>query len=316
MIQQSTYAVPREDLGVAFHEFDNAAEGFVAEQVLPVMTVQKKAATISVIKRTNIKRADAKHANGAVFNRVSLIAADLDYSCQDYGLEEQVTDTDRENYINDFDADMEATQSIVRKIKVEQEIRAATALFNATTFSGPDLYTDVSAAPWDNIASGVMGHVNAAVEKVRRNTGAVADSMLIGPVTLNNILANTGILARFPGVTVLTYDLLMANLAAILNLRNLFVGKSVYDSAKEGQVFASGDIFSDDYALIFKRQVGATKANPGLGRILLWDPISGELTPVESYREEQTKSDIIRCNQFCQEKLFDPYFGHLLKVDA
>ena len=316
MIQQSSYAVPREDLGVAFHEFDNAAEGFVAEQVLPVMPVRKKAATISVITRTNIKRANTTHANGAVFNRVNLEASDLAYSCMDYGLEGQLTDTDRENYANDFDAEMETTESVVRKIKVEQEIRVATALFNTGTWTGSDLYTDVSGAPWDAAGSDVMGHVAAAIEKVRKNTGVTPDSMLIGPVTLNNILGNTAIKARFPGIGVLTYDIFLANLGGILNIRNLYVGKGVYDSGREGQAFASADIFSDDYALIFKRQNGATKAAPGLGRILLWDPISGELTPVELYREEQTKSDIIRCNQFCEEKIFDEYFGHLLKVDA
>jgi len=315
MIQQTTYAVPREDLGEALHEYNPASDGFIAQEILPVRVVKKKAATVSVVIRENLKRADAIHANGSAFHRITMTTEDLAYACKDYGLEGPLTDDDRENFDNDFDAELETTMHVERSLLIEQEIRVAAKVFNTTTFTGAALYTDVSSAPWDAAGSGAIGHVADAREKVRKNTGYAADSMVIGPVTLNNLLKNTAILGKFPGATIITEAMLRANLAGILGIQNLFVGNEIYDSAIEGQSFSGADIWSDDYALIFKRQEGPVSSG-GLGRTILWGRMSPNNITVASYREEQTESDIYRVRHYLDEKIFDPYFGHLLKIDA
>jgi hypothetical protein len=315
MIQATSYAVVRDDLGEAVREANLSAEGCIATQILPVRKTKKKAAAIPVISRENMKRSDAKHANGAAFNRANGAVTDVEYSCKDYGLEGQLTDTDRENYGNDFDAEIETTAIIENKIAMEREIRVAAKIFNTTTWTGAALYTDVSAAPWDAAGSDVIGHVGAAKNKVRTGTGYKANSLIIGAVTLQNILNNTAIKARFVGVDVVTEAILRANMAAIFGLKNLIVGEKVYDSAAENQDFVGADIWSDDYAMICKINEGSTISG-GIGRTILWELITADLATVDMYREEQTKSDIIRVNEFTDEKIFDAAFGHLLKVDA
>lgn len=312
-IQQTTKAVGRADLGAAVKEFYGGLIGYAAEMILPAKDVSKESSYLAVIVRENLKRADAKHANGSAYNRVNLIAEDLQYACKDYGLEGVLTDKDRANYVDDMESEVETVQNIFTKIMLEQEIRVATAIFNTTTFTGADLYTDVSSAPWDAAGSDAIAHIIAAAEKVRKNTGIRPDCMAIGAVTLTNLLNNTGIKNRFPGAPLLTYDMLKAALASIVGLQEVIVGDKVYDGAKEGQTFSSSDIWSDDYALIFKRSSGPLNGG-GLGRILRWNSMSNNL--VEQYREEQSKGDVFRVCQYQDEKIFDPYFGHLLKVDA
>ena len=315
MIQQATYAVPREDLGEALHEYNPAGEGFIATEVLPIKTVRKKAATVSVITRENLKRADVKHANGSAFNRINMTIEDLAYACIDRGLEGGLTDDDRENYADDFDAELETTMQVERHLLIEQEIRVATMLFNTSTWTGAPLYTDNSAAPWDAAGSAVIAQILAAKEMVRVNTGYTADSMLIGPVSMQNLLLNTGIRGCFVGVTILTEAMLRANIGSIFGIQNLYVGNEIYDSALEGQTFVGADIWSDDYALVFKKQVGPTSSG-GLGRSILWDRMSPGNITVAQYREEQTESDIFRARHYIQEKVFDAYFAHLMKIDA
>lgn len=315
MIQQSTRATPREDLGVAFHEYNPGTDGFVAEIALPPIPVSKKAATMGVITRENLKRATTDHANGSAFGRVTLISEDKAYQCKDHGLEIALTDEDRATYESDYDAEYESVQSITRKMYVEREIRAATALFNTTTWTGADLYTDRSAAPWDAAASDAIGHITAAITKVLTNTGVLPDSMLISRATLENLLLNTAILARFPGAALITRAMLEQALAAIFGLSNLIVGWAGYDSGAEGQNFSAGTIWSDDYALIFKRHTGG-RATPGLGRIVEWTGVDNGIGQVVQYREEQVEGDIFRVRDFSTEWVFDPYFAHLLKVDA
>jgi len=315
MIQQSTRSVPREDLGVAFHEYDPADDGFVSEIALPPIPVGKKAATMGVITRENLKRADSNHANGAAFNRVNLISEDKSYRCKDHGLEIPLTDEDRATYATDYDAEYESVQSITRKMYIEREIRVKDAMFDTALFTGADLYTDHSAAPWDAAASDAIGHITAAINIVLANTGVLPDTMLIGRPTLENLLLNTAILARFPGAAAVTREMLIANLTAIFGLSNLIVGWAGYDSANEGQDYSSGTIWNEDYALIYKRHTGG-RATPGLGRIVEWTGIQNGRDQVIQYREEQTESDIFRVRDFSDEWIFDPYFGHLLLVDA
>lgn len=322
MIQQTTRSTPRLDLGIAFHEFSPEGMTFAAELALPTLDVAKEAATISVITRENARTVDNKHANGATYGRVHLGSEDKSYSTADYGLEGQLTDHDRERFMSDYDAEVETVGVVKTQMLMAKEIRAAAALFNTTTWpSGTSsLYTDVSSAPWDTAASGVIAHVAAAVEQVRKNTGIKADTMLIGPVTFNSLKLNTGLLAKFSSnPAVLTPEVWKRFIASLLDLQEIIVADGVYNSAAEGQVATMADIWSDDYALVFKKQRGSI-ASPGLGRTLRWTGSSGSLINgldnVEQYREEQTKSDIFRITEYVGELICDAYFGHLLKVDA
>jgi len=314
-IQQSTRSVPREDLGVAFHEYNPGTEGFVADIALPPIPVGLKAATMGVITRENLKRADSNHANGASFNRVNLISEDKSYACKDHGLEIPLTDEDRSTYETDYDAEYESVQSVTRKMYIEREIRVKDALWNTTTFTGSDLYTSWAAAPWDVVGSDAIGHIRTAITTILANTGVLADTMLIGRATMESLLLNTAIVARFPGVQVLTRAMLESNLAAILGLTNLIVGWAGYDGANEGQVYETGTIWNEDYALIYKRHT-AGRATPGLGRVVEWTGIQNGRDQVVQYREEQTESDIFRVRDFSYEWIFDPYFGHLMLIDA
>ena len=314
-IQQAIRSVPREDLGVAFHEYDPSMDGFVANEAMPPIPVAKEAATMGVITRENLKRADANHANGAVFNRVTLISEDKSYRCKDHGLEGQLTDKDRATYATDYDAEYETVQSVTRKMYVEREIRVKTTLFNTTTWTGADLFTDNSGAPWDAAGSGVIAQIAAAKTKVRLNTGVLPDTLLIGQTAMENLLANTGIIARFPGAPLVTEAMIRNALAAVFGLQNLIVGRAGYDSAIEGQDYTGAEIWVDDYALVYKRHTGG-RATPGLGRIVEWTGVDNGLGQVKEYREEQTESDIFRVRDFSDEWVFDKYFGHLMQIDV
>ena len=315
MIQQAVRGTPREDLGVAFHEYDTSKEGFIADIALPPTTVGKKAATMGVITRENIKRANADHANGAAFNRVTLISEDKSYACKDHALEGQLTDEDRSTYETDYDAEYETVQSTTRKMYIEREIRVAAAMFNTTTFAGAALYTDNSGSPWDNIATQIIAQVIAAKRRVRLNCGVMPDTMLIGQISMENLLLNTEIRAQFPGAPLITLAMIQQAMSAIFGLQNLVVGQIGYDSADEGLDFSGSECWSDDYALIYKRHTGG-RATPGLGRNIEWNGVDGGLGFVKEYREEQTESDIFRVRDFSFEWIFDAYFGHLMKIDV
>lgn len=315
MPRYDTYATPRADLGEAIREFDLKAQLFIAVECLPLKGVKKKASTMSVHTRESLlKRADAKRAPRSAYNRIGVELEDLAYECKEYGLEGPLEDSERSNFESDFDAELETTEAVEHKLLSEQEIRVATLLFNTTTWTGAALYTNNSAAPWATAASGVIAHVLAAKAKVRDNTGVEPNALIISGTTLDNLLKNDGILARFPGAAVINEKMIRANLAAILGLEKLIVGKKRYDSAKEGQAFSSSTIWSDSYAMVAKISTGSVLSDPGLGKTMLWTADSPSNVVVEEYREEQTRSDIFRVRHNLVEKVFDKYFAHLMLI--
>jgi hypothetical protein len=314
-LNYATYAVPRADLREAIMEFDPTTAGFITTEILPIKGVKRKAATLSVMVRENLKRVDTKHANGSAYNRFRTKLEDKAYACENHGLEEPLTDEDRANYDNDFDAELEIAMLCQQRLLIEQEIRTAALIFNTTTWTGSALYTDVSATPWDAAASDAIAHILAAKGKVRVNTGMEPNALVIGAATMDNLLGNTGIKNRFPGAPIITEAMLRTQMASIFGLDKLIVGKRIYDSANEGQTFTGSYIWSDDYAMVCRVNEGSLRAG-GLGRTLLWDAYAPDNVMVDQYREEQTKSDIIRVEQYVDEFIMDPYFGHLLKVDA
>ena len=314
-VQQTSYAVPRADLGEAFREFAPDGQRFIAEQILPVREVTKKAATLSVIRRENLKRADTKHANGSTFNRINMTTEDMAYACADCGLEIPVTDDDRENYASDFDCELESVEVLKQAMLMEREVRVKALILNTTTWTGSGLTTDVSAAPWATSTSDVIAHVLAAKEKVRIGTGSTPNALILGEAALCHLLMNSKVTGRFPGATIITEEMLRQQMAALFGLTKLIVGGVVYDSAKEGQTFSGSDIWGSTYAMVARIQDGSTKVNGGLGRSLVWSPIDQGIESIVEYREEQTESYIYRSREYRQEKVFDPYFGHLLKIN-
>jgi hypothetical protein len=318
MISQGTYAAPRADLGEALHEFRDTQVQYVGTQLLPVLGVKKDKATLSVVTREDaMTRVDVKRAKRGAYNRAGLTTEDLEYSTEEYGLEGPLEDSEREKYASDFDAELEVSQMTMLRVLREQEIRIKDLVFNTTTWTGSDLYTDVSSAPWDAAGSDAIGHVRAAREKVRRATGLEPDTMLIGKVTMNNLLANTAIIARLQYVAMAGEQALRDALPEILGLKRILVGDHVYNATPEGGTISVTDIWADDYAFIAVTAMnGGGPLVPCVGRTVLWESDSPQNATVEQYREEQTRSDIFRVRQYTDEKIFDPYFAHLLKVDA
>jgi hypothetical protein len=312
-IQYSSYGTPRADLGAAFHEFQ--LPGLVADMVFPPLLVPRKAASLSVVTRENAKLASAAHQNGAGFDRVNVATEDMSYSCVDRGLEGMLTNDDRRNYSRDFDAEVETIQNIKTRILLGREYRVAAAALNTSTFTGAALYTDNSTDAWNEAATSIIADVQAAAEVIRKNTGTPREQLrlVVGAALLPYFQTNTEIKSMFSGVAILTVNALQNQIASILGIGSVVFAGASYNSADEGQAFTGTDIWADDYALLFKPHTGGL-ASSGLGRLIVWSEMADAEPTILQYREEQTDSDIFRCRIYDQEKIFDPYFGHLMKI--
>lgn len=317
IVNYPTYSTPRLDLAEAVHEYRRDAEDFVVLKMLPQLGLPRQSATMSVVIRESLlERADVRRAKNGTYNRSDFQVEDRTYTTTERGLEGRLGDDDRRKYVNDFDAEFETARMTEERLLKEQEIRGMELLFNTTTWFGSDLYTDRSGAPWDAVGSDVIGHVTAAKEKVRRMTGMEPDTLLIGRVTWENIKLNTAILARIVGIVITTQEVLEQSIAGVLGIKRILIGQGVYNSAAEGETLVVTDIWADDYAMVAVTAMGQRLVEPCVGRTILWDEDSPENITVEEYREAQTRSNVFRVRHHVEEKILDPFFAHLMKVDA
>lgn len=319
---QITRTAPRAGLGRAFWEHLLKPENFVATRALPFVPVPEKNAKFSIVESAAMLRPeDIKRTPGAAFARLEGGTGELSYNCEQLAAEFKLPDEDRALLRLDLQADMMAINFLVAQLKIALEQTAASTLFNTTTWTGTDYFTDAATdnGPWDDggASSTPVADVMAAKEKVRALTGIEPNAMIISAVQLKNLMNNSDIQEKIKYSSAVTYDNILNILPAVFGLDEILVGKGTYNSTAEGQTKSIGDIWSDDYAFVFvKAPEGADFVTPCVGRTFLWDDVSAGNGQIKTYREEGTHSTIYQVMQSVDQKIISADFGHLIKVDV
>ena len=140
--------------------------------------------------------------------------------------------------------------------------------------------------------------------------------MILSSLHLKNLRANVIIKAQFPGVPVITEQVVLSSLPAIFGIPKLLIGSGVYNSADEGATLSVSPIWDDDSCWIGVTAEGDDLAAPCVGRTMQWDAFGGTGLEWELYTEKQTKTDIWQVEHWTDEKIFDAYFGHRLIIDT
>jgi len=311
-----THAAPRIELGVAMREFIQQADEFIGHRVLPGLMVPKKTAYFSKLEREGFLRTcDVKRVARSGYNRDTFSATDDSYACIERGLEGPLDDDEREFYMGDFDAEVATVETITRRVLTDYENDIEAAVFNTSTWTGGSLTTSVS-TEWSTTTSNPMNDVKGAKEYVRSATGIDANTLIISKKVYNNLLVNEYILERMQYAVVTNQGTVESNLAGILGLEKILVGKGVYNSAKEGQDATITDIWDDEYAMVCL--TGNEDDNlmvPQLGRTFIWSadaPVEAGGCLVEQYRDEKVRGDVYRARMHTDEIIFDSSYGHLL----
>lgn len=312
-------ATARPDLKAAVIEHMGQEDQFVGVKAFPVFDTEKKAGTFPKVTRESIMRTtDTKRSVRSGYNRDGFDVEEGTFACEENGTEQPLDDGERALYKDQFNAELVATKIATNRILMNQEIRIKTILQNTSTFTGSDLYTDVSSsAPFDTAASDVLGAVRAGKAKVRANSGVPANALIISETVREWLKSNTGIKDSIKYVKELTDQELNNALATLFGLKYVLVGGSMYNSAKEGQTFSGSYIWSSLYAMICRvADDPLDLSQPGIGRTFNWISDASENVIVEEYRDETIRSDVYRVRQYTDEILVDAYFGHLLKIDS
>jgi len=315
----SSLATQRPDLAT-FLEFDLESEknGYVATQVFPVIDVQSQAGNFGKIPIEQLlQQRDTKRAPGSGYARGTWTFDKAVYATEEHGAEEPVDDREAKMYSEYFVAEQISTLRAFSAVLRNAEQRVADAVFNTTTWTGSSLTTAV-ATPWSTLASAVpITNVEAAVQKVYDNSGLWANALIINRKVFRNLRNCSSIIDRInasgAGSPSKASDVTVEMLKAVFDLDYVIVAGTSKNGAKEGQTASPSQIWSSSYAMVCKIATSPDMREPCIGRTFHWSQDGSSIGgTVETYREEKSRSDIIRVRHDVDEVTLYAEAGHLL----
>lgn len=315
-------AVLRADLRGVQEEAFNYSAGFIGAKALPPLPVMARAGQYPRIQidAGNLLRDETKgRGPGAPYPRVQRAVTTDTYTCQEYGLEELVDDSERNDYSRFFDMEAQAVKNIMRQVQLAHERRAATLLTNRANWTATTSATAYTAA---NIATFNLGLDVDICKQAINSRGESADNLtaVMSLNTFNLVRASTQLQNRIRG-TISTDSMLVLSKEAVadaLGLKQVLVGNNFYDTTAQGVTSSLSAIWPDSVIWIGSVAPfsGAESYFSGGAAATLFWQTDGDIFQTETYREEARRSEVVRCRQYTAEKIINSNAGQLLATQS
>jgi hypothetical protein len=310
-------SVLRADLNGLVEEALNTESTFIGTRLMPPMPVVAKAGQYPVLKINAGKmlRGEVRRRGPTSTYARTEGAWEYDtYSCFEYGLERLVGDVDQADVGRFFDLEATTSKLVQRQLLLAHERRVAAKMFSTSNFS---LTTSATAYTTTNLTSfDIAFDVDLAKLEISKRGESTAVSDLVAVMSEALYLRarqSTRLQNRIRGTasTDSTLSLDPAAMAEALGVREVLIGRNAYDTTLQGASASSlSSIWSDSYLWIGKAAAGDYFSG-GAGRTLFWQE-DGSIIRVESYREEQNRSTVIRVRHTTDEKIINANAGQLL----
>lgn len=172
-------------------------------------------------------------ANYAPANQITWEMSISSYTLQKHSLKDSISDDDRDNTDAPIDLDVDTTEFLTDKIQLREEYEAAKLLFTTTTFSNNASLTTQSSWKYNTSTSAPIQNVLSATGAIIRNSGIRPNTAVMGFGVLEALKENPNVYGRiqYTDRAIITEDLL----AALFDLKKVYVGTAVYDTSKEGE---------------------------------------------------------------------------------
>ncbi len=302
----------RPDLGAIVMEYvEDIVSQPIGLRVMPLFPTTEKSSTYPVIPaEALLETPDTSRAPRGLYNRSDWEYERGKYITSEHGWEEPVDDTERallEGEASPGLADFIGTKRAWGIIMRGQEKRIASAVFNDANFTAHAVTNE-----WDDALNATpITDVNDGMLSVRSACGLLPNALILSYSTFINLKNCDQIVNRlkytFPGIDI--NKMTSSQLAAVFNIENVLIGGAVTNSANKGVAASISDIWSNEYAMLTRIAAQGSRdiVEPCIGRTFLWTEDSKSNAIVETYREENRRSDVIRVRHNVDEALICSY---------
>lgn len=306
--------VTRVDLQNLVQEYRADENTFVADRVFAPLGMDLQSATVSVFTRESMLTPVSLDKTKDGFTVADTALGSMTYACLPKGSSEVVDAQMQEP--PGFNTERDTINAILLRCALGKEIEAASLLQDTSVWddtTGP--YYDGSV--WATIASSTpIADITTAARESEELTGIAPDTLVINSKQLQYLLTSTEVKGRFPGADVVSYQLMLNNLASVFGLSKLFVSRARKNTSKAIDTFTGATVWSDSYAMVCKTvSPGEPLTAPSIGRTLEWSPDGMGWSVDAEYVGANKKQWVYTVSRNYQQKVIDPAFGCLVKVD-
>jgi hypothetical protein len=259
---------------------------------------------IPVVKETNyfwrynknFRLEDARRANGAPANMATWEASITTYYTKANALKDVITDRDYNNVDAPLMLDRDCTENLTDKILLQYEYDCHQLLFTTSTFAANE--TILTATSWATTTTNIIGMVSSATSTILLNSCKKPNVGVTNQTVFNTLKNNSAIYNRIQYVerALITEDIL----AACFDLDNVYIGRSVIDSAKEGDTASVGFVWGGDFLM------GYFDPAPGLRKVTAAANFRvtqfGNPYTVKQWREEDVEGKFIEVQTIYQPR--------------
>ena len=297
----------RADIAQAvFEGLSNKNNLFIGTDVMPVYSSDVKS---GVYLKLNLGNSESlnddtlKIAAGAGYPRTSRRFDSDTFDAIEYGLEEVLPDANRRDLDRFFDTEVNIAAMLLRQIQISHEARVASSTFAAnglTAISASAAYTDANISTFDVPADVASAKLELA------KYGVLPNTLVMSQPVFERIRRSTKVQNQFFGVVPSDQSRLLSEgeVAAAVGVDRVLVGRAARNTAKKGQPYAGGFIWSNSY-LALCNTVGGDFAGGGFGRTIIWAKDSPVPFVSETYRDDARRADVLRVRQNSAEKVID-----------
>lgn len=306
-------ASTRPDIAESMMEFDLIANNakMIGMELFPVFDAASQAGEFGRIPIEQLlEESKTSRASGSSYGRGEYEFEDDFYATKENGWEEPVDERDKNIYSEYFDAEVVAAERALSKIMINQEKRVSDLTISNASITGSAataVYSNKSAAtPIDD--------VETAVQAIYDRTGVWPDTLCLSyklfrylrqtDQVLNNISASGA------GDRIRARDITTQMLAEVFDLDKILIAGGSRNTAAKGQDVAVAQIWDKTRMFVCKSADGMDLKDPCIGRTFHWSQDGSTIGgTVESYWEENKRSDIYRVRHETHEKLIYAELG-------
>jgi len=291
-----------------------SADKFVADRVFPRVSVQKQSDKYATYDTGDFLRDEAqKRQAGAPAVRIGYRTSNASYVADEWAAAHAIDDQVVANADDPFSPRSDAVTFLVQKMLIKREVEFVTNFFtpgNLWTGSsdGADLIGGTDFVRWSNAASTPLEDVYNQQARIESNTGFLPNKLVVNRQVWFDLKNHPDIVDRVKHTSpdAVTTDLV----ARLMGIDEVLVTGAVKNTAAEG-LTANQDYIAGDDALLVYSAPSPSLMQPSGGYTFVWSGLFGsnEGQVVETYRDEDSVSDIVRVRAAWAQKKVAPTVG-------
>lgn len=301
------------DISVAFLQ---SSTKYVADRVFPRVPVSKASDQVAIYSQADFLRDEVRvRTAGAPAVRAGYRTSSTTYVADEWALAHAIDDQVRANADAPYMPEQDAVAFLVQKMLIKREVEFVTNFFSSGNLwtgssDGADLVGGTDFTRWSNAASTPIEDVTAAMNRVEAASGFLPNKLVVNRTVWSDLKNHPDIVDRIKHTSrdAVTTDLV----ARLMGIDQILIAAAARNSAPEGMPHTGGYVAGDKALLVY------APASPGLmtpsgGYTFVWTGLIGsnEGQVVETYRDEDAVSDIVRIRAAWAQKRIAPTLGVL-----